>query len=65
MLLSSTASFLSYSAIIEPNVSCSSAYGRGVSNVCIGYILPDTKLVRSPTNAERNRIYIIKSQTGL
>lgn len=65
MLPTSTTSFPSYDAIIEPNVACSPAYGRAVSNVCIDDVSLDAKLMPSPTNAERNRMCIIKSQTGL
>ena len=65
MLLTSAASFLSYGAITEPNVACSSTYGRALSNIYIGYISPDAKLMPSPTEAERNRVYVIKTQSGL
>lgn len=65
MLLSSTDSFPSCGAIIEPNEACSPTYGRAISNVSIDYVSTDAKLMPSPTNAERNRMYTVISQNGL
>lgn len=65
MLLSSPASFPSRGAIIEPNEACSPTYGRAISNVRVDYISPCEKLMPSPTNADRNRMYTVKSQNGL
>lgn len=65
MLLSSPASFPSHGATIEPNEARSPAYGRAISNVRLDYISPHEKLMPSPTNADRNRMYTVKSQNGL